>query len=77
MRPLWVEIGLAVIGCAVVILAVGAVANQYDSPATGDPTGIAYPVVILIGVTLVMSYLATAATLRALRLRFRRQPRSR
>ena len=58
MRPLWVEIGLAVIGCAVVILAVGAVANQYDSPATGDPTGIAYPVVILIGVTLVMSYLA-------------------
>ena len=58
VRPLWVEIGLAVIGCAVVILAVGAVANQYDSPATGDPTGIAYPVVILIGVTLVMSYLA-------------------
>jgi D-xylose transport system permease protein len=35
VRPLWVEIGLAVVGCAVVILAVGAVANQYDSPATG------------------------------------------
>jgi D-xylose transport system permease protein len=58
VRPLWIEVGLAVIGCAAVIAAVGLVANQYESPATGKPTGIAIPVVILIGVTLLMSYLA-------------------
>ena len=58
VRPLWAEIALAVVGCAVVIAGVGLVANQYDSPATGKPTGIAYPVVILLGVTLVMTYLA-------------------
>ena len=58
VRTLWVEIGLAVIGCAAVLVAVGLVANQYESPRTGKPTGIAIPVVILIGVTLLMSYLA-------------------
>jgi D-xylose transport system permease protein len=58
VRPLWVEVSLAVIGCAAVLVAVGLVANKYDSPATGKPTGIAIPVVILIGVTLLMSYLA-------------------
>ena len=34
------------------------VANNYDSPITGDPIGIAYPVVILIVVTVAMAYLA-------------------
>jgi D-xylose transport system permease protein len=34
------------------------VANNYISPITGDPTGIAYPVVILIVATLAMTYLA-------------------
>jgi D-xylose transport system permease protein len=58
VRPLWVEVSLAVIGCAAVLVAVGLVANKYDSPATGKPTGIAIPVVILIGVTLLMGYLA-------------------
>ena len=37
VRPLWVEIGLAVIGCAAVIVAVGLVANQYDSPGNRQP----------------------------------------
>lgn len=58
LRPLWIEVGLAVVGCSVVIGAIGLVANKYDSPATGDPQGIAYPVVILLGVTLVMTYLS-------------------
>ena len=40
------------------IAGVGLVANRYDSPITHKATGIAYPVVILIGVTLLMSYLA-------------------
>ena len=38
------------------------------------PTGIAYPVVIMIGVALVMTYLAAAPPLRPLRVRHRRQP---
>ena len=58
VRPLWVEVTLAIVGCAAVIVAVGLVANRYKSPATGQPQGIAIPVVILIGVTLLMSYLA-------------------
>ncbi len=58
VRPMWVEITLGVVGCLAVIAAVGLVANQYDSPVTGKPTGIAYPVVLLIGVTLLMTYLA-------------------
>ncbi len=58
VRPLWMEIGFGVVGCAVVLAGVGLVANRYISPITGDPTGIAYPVVILIIATLVMTYLA-------------------
>jgi D-xylose transport system permease protein len=55
---MWMDVGFGVIGCAVVLAGVGLVANNYISPITGDPTGIAYPVVILILVTLVMTYLA-------------------
>jgi D-xylose transport system permease protein len=58
VRPLWAEILLGVLGCAAVLLAVGLVFNAYTSPVTGEATGIAYPVVILIGVTLLMTYLA-------------------
>ena len=58
VRPLWMDIGFGVVGCGVVLAGVGLVANNYISPITGDPTGIAYPVVILIIATLVMSYLA-------------------
>jgi D-xylose transport system permease protein len=58
MRPLGVDIALAVLGCAAVIAAVGLVANRYPSPITGNPTGVAYPVVILLAVTLAMTYLA-------------------
>src|SRR4029450_10365129 len=32
--------------------------NGYTSPISGNPTGVAYPVVILIVVTLLMTYLA-------------------
>ena len=46
------------LGCAAVIVGVGLVANKYISPVTSKPTGVAYPVVILIVVTLLMTYLA-------------------
>jgi D-xylose transport system permease protein len=58
VRPMWAEITLGLVGCVAVIAGVALVANRYDSPVTGKATGIAYPVVILIGVTLLMSYLA-------------------
>jgi D-xylose transport system permease protein len=58
VRPMWAEITLGVVGCVAVIAGVGLIANRYESPITHKPTGIAYPVVILIGITLAMSYLA-------------------
>jgi D-xylose transport system permease protein len=41
-----------------VVAGIGLIANRYDSPITGKATGVAYPVVILIGVTVFMTYLA-------------------
>ena len=57
-RPMGVDVGLGVLGCAAVVAGIGLVANGYTSPISGDPTGVAYPVVILIFVTLLMTYLA-------------------
>ncbi|MFM8857178.1 MAG: sugar ABC transporter permease [Actinomycetota bacterium] len=58
LRPLPVDVGLAVFGCAVILLGVAYVAVGYESPITMTPTGVAYPVVILIAVTLAMVHLA-------------------
>ena len=58
LRPGAVDIGLAVAGCAAIIAGVALVANGYESPITGKPTGVAYPVVILILVTMVMVYVS-------------------
>jgi D-xylose transport system permease protein len=58
LRPLALDVALGVLGCLAVVAAVGLVANRYPSPITGKPTGVAYPVVILIAVTLGMTYLA-------------------
>jgi D-xylose transport system permease protein len=57
-RPVWLDVTLAVIGCGVVILGVWLIAIRYASPIDGQPVGLAYPVVILIGVTMLMTYLA-------------------
>ena len=58
VRPMWADVVLGVVGCGAVIAGVALIANKYISPITGDPTGIAYPVVVLIAVTLLMTYLA-------------------
>lgn len=58
VRPMWADAAIGVVGCGVVLWGVGLVANRYISPITLDPTGIAYPVVILIVVTIGMSYIA-------------------
>ncbi|MFZ9705090.1 MAG: sugar ABC transporter permease [Ilumatobacteraceae bacterium] len=58
VRPLTFDIGFAVIACLVILLGVWLIAIGYESPITGDPTGVANPVVILILVTVVVTYLA-------------------
>jgi D-xylose transport system permease protein len=58
LRPMWLDVGIGALGCLVVVAAIGLVANKYISPITGNPTGIAYPVVILIMVAILMTYLA-------------------
>ena len=58
VRSMGVDVGLAALGCAIVVLGVWKVAVSYASPVSGDPVGIAYPVLILIGVTILMTYLA-------------------
>ncbi|MFM8508622.1 MAG: sugar ABC transporter permease, partial [Actinomycetota bacterium] len=58
VRPLPFDIGFAVIACVVIILSVWLIAIGYESPISGLPTGVANPVVILIIVTVVVTYLA-------------------
>ena len=58
LRPLAVDAGLAVLGCLVILVGVAYVAVGYESPVTKTPTGVAYPVVILIAVTIGMVYLS-------------------
>ena len=58
VRPAGVDIGLALAGCALVLIFVWGVAIRYASPVSGEAVGVAYPVLILIGVTALMTYLA-------------------
>ena len=67
VRPMWAEALLGAVGCAVVLVAIW-IANSYLWPAalatqagfeTPPPVGVAYPVLILLGVGLVITYLAT------------------
>lgn len=58
VRSLPTDIAFAIGGCGTVLLGVWLIAIRYASPISGDPVGIAYPVLILIGITLLMTYLA-------------------
>lgn len=58
VRPLPVDVGFAAFACVVIVLAVWLVAIGYESPIDGKATGVANPVVILILVTVVVTYLA-------------------
>ena len=57
LRPMWAEVSVGLAGGAAVILAVW-IANSYPDP-NGAPRGIAIPVLIAIGVTVVMTIVAT------------------
>ncbi len=58
VRSVGTDIAFAIVGCGVVVLGVWLIAIRYASPISGNPVGIAYPVLILIGITLLMTYLA-------------------
>ena len=58
VRPMFIDVGLAVLGCVVIVLGIGLIAVGYKSPVSGDAAGIAYPVLILVVVTLGMTYIA-------------------
>jgi D-xylose transport system permease protein len=63
VRPMWAEVLLGGIGCLAVLgLAAFANANLWPKGISGGldiATGIPYPIVLLIGVTLVMTWLGT------------------
>ena len=58
VRSLGTDVAFAAVGCGAVIFGVWLIAIRYASPISGNPVGIAYPVLILIGITLLMTYLA-------------------
>ncbi len=74
LRPMWAEVLLGVVGCAVVLGLVAyanaylwpeGLANQWSQrtgnpvPVGGIPAGIPFPMVILLVVTVVMTFIAT------------------
>lgn len=69
LRPMWAEIALGVVACGVVLAAIGFLNRYYLPPALveqrGEPPGtnislgLAYPVLIAIGVGIVMTFIAT------------------
>ncbi len=58
VRPVAVDVSIIVVGCAAVLLFTWRVLVRYLSPVSGKAVGLAYPVLILLGVALVMNYLA-------------------
>ena len=63
LRPMWAEVLIGVVGCAAIIgLSAFANANLWPKSLTGGldvSTGYPFPLILLIGVTLVMTWLAT------------------
>jgi D-xylose transport system permease protein len=68
LRPMWAEVGIVVIVCAAILVSVGFLNRYYLPPALAAQAGkagqnislgLAYPVLIAIGVGIVMTFLAT------------------
>jgi D-xylose transport system permease protein len=63
LRPMWAEVLIGVVGCAAMMgLSAFANANLWPKSLTGGldvPTGYPLPIILLIGVTLAMSWMAT------------------
>jgi D-xylose transport system permease protein len=68
LRPMWAEVGIVVIVCAAILVSVGYLNRYYLPPALAEQAGkagqnislgLAYPVLIAIGVGIVMTFIAT------------------
>jgi len=68
LRPMWAEVGIVVIVCAAILVSVGFLNRYYLPPALAAQAGkagqnislgLAYPVLIAIGVGIVMTFIAT------------------
>jgi D-xylose transport system permease protein len=63
LRPIWAEVLIGVVGCVAIMgLSAFANANLWPKSLTGGrdvSTGYPFPIILLIGVTLVMTWLAT------------------
>jgi D-xylose transport system permease protein len=57
LRPMWAEVLLGVVGC-LIVLGLALFANNNLLARTKTPTGFPDPIVLLIGVTLVMTFIA-------------------
>ena len=57
LRPMWAEVLLAVVGC-MIVLGLAAFANNNLLARTKTAAGFPFPIILLIGVTLVMSFIA-------------------
>ena len=57
LRPMWAEVTLAVVGCAIV-LGLAWFANNNFLARSDTPAGLPYPIILLIVVTLVMTFIA-------------------
>jgi D-xylose transport system permease protein len=56
LRPIWADVTIAIVGVAA-ILGAAAVLNSYTKPGTDEAQGLAYPVLIMIGVGIVMTFI--------------------
>ena len=68
LRPMWAEVGIVVIVCTAILVSVGFLNRYYLPPALAAQAGkagqnislgLAYPVLIAIGVGIVMTFIAT------------------
>ncbi len=57
LRPMWADVTIAVLGVAVIIGS-ASVLNSYTKPGTDEAQGLAYPVLIMIGVGIVMTFIS-------------------
>ncbi|MFZ9629379.1 MAG: sugar ABC transporter permease [Ilumatobacteraceae bacterium] len=62
VRPMAVDVGITAVGCAIVLGLVSFVAIGYKVPNTTRAAGVAYPVLILMIVTMAMVYLSRRRT---------------
>ena len=57
LRPMWADITIGVAGTAAILIAAWVI-NSYPKPGTDEAQGLAYPVIIMITVGIIMTFVA-------------------